>query len=104
MGGGRLYNNADSCPISLVDGGGLRTHFSDPMLTLRSSGYTISVIYIEDQFISLIYTIPHTWVSAGVHTLAKKVVLAGFFIDSFVTYIRCKACPRKKKNYGGGEF
>ncbi len=62
------------------------------MHTFPSSVYTLSGIYIddlrkliilitfsgkfqlEDQFISLIYTISHTnpWVSAGVHTLAKK--------------------------------
>ena len=33
---------------SLVDGGGLWTHFSDPMHTLRSSGCTISGIYFDD--------------------------------------------------------
>ncbi len=32
--------------LILVDGGGLRTHFSDPLRTLRSSGYTLSGIYI----------------------------------------------------------
>ncbi len=60
-------------PDSLVDGGGLQTFLCDPMHTLRSSGYTLSGIYIDDlswsprmkfqlgdQFISLIYTIPHT--------------------------------------------
>ena len=35
-------------PISLVDGGGLRTFFCDPMHMLRSSGYTLSGIYIDD--------------------------------------------------------
>ncbi len=34
--------------ISLVDGGGLRTFFCDPMHTLRSSGYTLSGICIDD--------------------------------------------------------
>ena len=38
--------------ISLVDGGGLRTHFSDPMRVLRSSGYTLSGIYIDDLSLS----------------------------------------------------
>ncbi len=33
---------------SLVDEGGLRTHFSDPMHTLGSSGYTLSGMYIDD--------------------------------------------------------
>ena len=33
---------------SLVDGGGLRTFFCDPMHRLRSSGYTLSGIYIDD--------------------------------------------------------
>ncbi len=33
---------------SLVDGGGLRTFFCDPMHTLLSSGYTLSGIYIVD--------------------------------------------------------
>ncbi len=37
---------------SLVDGGALRTFLGDPMHTLRSSGYTLSGIYI--------YTILHT--------------------------------------------
>ncbi len=94
-----------------MDGGSLRTFLCDPMHTPRSSGYTLSGIYIDDlgwsprtklpenallqpflavklsilntfsgkfqlgdQFISLIYTIPHTnsWVSAGVQTLPKK--------------------------------
>ncbi len=114
-----------------MDGGPLRTFLCDPMHTLRSSGYTLSGIYIDDlswsprtnlpenaflqpsfdvinipikdtdissnlinlitfsgkfqlgdQFFSVIYTIPHTnpWVSAGVHTLAKKVVLAAFLV------------------------
>ncbi len=97
-------------PCSLVDGGGLRTFLCDPMHTLRSSGYTLSGIYIDDlswslrtklpenafpqplntfsgkfqlgdQFISLIYTIPHTnsWASAGVHTLAKKSCFSSLF-------------------------
>ena len=109
-----------------MNGGGLRTYFSDPMHMLRSSGYMLSGIYIDDlslyprtkipenaflepffdvicipinlkdtdisskliilitfsgkfqlgeKFISLIYTTPHTnpRVSAGVHTLAKKL-------------------------------
>ena len=34
--------------ISLVDGGRLRTFLCDPMHTLRSSGYTLSGIYIDD--------------------------------------------------------
>ncbi len=52
----------------------------NPMHTLLSSGYTLSWIYIDD-FISLIYTIPHTnsWVSAGVHTLAKKSCFSSLF-------------------------
>ncbi len=33
---------------SLVDGGGLRTFFCDLMHRLRSSGYTLSGIYIDD--------------------------------------------------------
>ncbi len=33
---------------SLVDGGGLRTFFCDPMHMLRSSGYALSGIYIDD--------------------------------------------------------
>ncbi len=33
---------------SLVDGGGLRTFLCNPMHTLRSSGYTLSGIYIDD--------------------------------------------------------
>ncbi len=33
--------------FSLVDGGGLRTFLCDPMHTLRSSGNTLSGIYIE---------------------------------------------------------
>ncbi len=62
---------------SLVDGGGLRTFLCDPMHTFRSSGYTLSGIYI----FSVIYTIPHTnlWVSAGVHTLAKKSCFSSLF-------------------------
>ncbi len=44
---------------SLVDGGGLRTFLCEPMHTLRSSGYTLSGIYIDD---------------------LKKVVLAAFLI------------------------
>ncbi len=65
--------NNHTTTYSLVDGGGLRTFFCDPMHRLRSSGYTLSGIY----------SIPHTkpWVSAAVHTLAKKkVVLAGFLV------------------------
>ncbi len=46
----------------------LSTH-SD-LLVIHSLGY----FSLGDQFISLIYTIPHThsWVSVGVHTLAKN--------------------------------
>ncbi len=33
---------------SLMDGGPLRTFLCDPMHTLRSSGYTLSGIYIDD--------------------------------------------------------
>ena len=33
---------------SLVDGGPLQTFLCDPMHTLRSSGYTLSGIYIDD--------------------------------------------------------
>ncbi len=53
------------CPCNLVDGGGLRTFFCDPMHRLRSSGYSI----------------PHTkpWVSAAVHTLAKKSCFSWLF-------------------------
>ena len=57
---------------SLVDGVPLRTFLCDPMHTLRSSGYTLCGTFLGkfqlgDQFISLIYTLPHTntWVLAG---------------------------------------
>ncbi len=70
-----------------MDGGGLQTFLCDPMHRLRSSGYTLSGIYSDDLSWSLrtnfsvTYTIPHTnpWVSAGVHTLGKKV-LAAFLV------------------------
>ncbi len=55
-----------------MDGDGLRTHFSSPMHTLRSSGYTLSGIYID--------YLSYPWVSAGVQTLAKRVVQAAFLI------------------------
>ncbi len=84
-------------PFSLVDGGGLRTFLCDHMHTLRPSGYTLSGTYIDDlswsprtnlpenaflqPFFSVIYTIPYTnpWVSAGVHTLAKKSCFSNLF-------------------------
>ncbi len=56
--------------------GWITNFFCDPMHTLRSSGYTLSGVYI-----SLIYTIPHTnpQVSGGVHTLAKKSCFSRLF-------------------------
>ncbi len=45
-------------PFSLVDGGGLRTFLCDPMHTLRSSGYTLSGIYIDDLSWSLRTNLP----------------------------------------------
>ncbi len=66
--------------ISLVDGDGLRTHFSDPMRTLRSSGYILSGIYLH-----------HTaYKSIGFGWCAhprKKVVLAAFLIVIHQTII-----------------
>ena len=56
---------------SLVDGGGLRTFLCDPMHTLRSSGYTLSGICIDN-----------SWVSANVHTLAKKKLFQQPFCQS----------------------
>ncbi len=61
--------------VSLVDGGRLRTFWCDPMHTLRSSGYTLSGIYIDDL----------SWF-LNLHHPAYK----------FMGFGRC-AHPRKKK-------
>ncbi len=54
----------------MVEGGGLQTFLCDPMHTLRSSGYTLSGIYIDD-----LRTSPRRCAHPR-----KKVVLAAFLI------------------------
>ncbi len=73
-------------PVSLVDGGGLWTFLCDPMHTLRSSGYTLPGIYIDD-----LRTSPR-----------RKRQVAFFFLNlhhptyKSIGFGRC-AHPRKKK-------
>ena len=45
-----------------------------------------------DKFFSLIYSIPHTkpWVSAGVHTLAKKSCFSRLFVSHPPDYKVCE--------------
>ncbi len=58
------------------------------------------VIHSLGYIFSLIYTIPHTnLISAGVHTLIKKVVLAAFLV---VIHQTMYTLPQNKRKIGNG--